>query len=60
MANTTCLSVRAIGTFDEPEQMERAIELKLPVGEVGVAGSESSADVVKPSAPPDVLGPPLC
>lgn len=60
MANTTCLSLRAIGTFDDPEHMDSAIELKLPVGEVGVAGIESSVEVTCPSTPPLHDGPPLC
>lgn len=41
IARTTCLSVRAIGT--DPV-IERAIELWLLVGEVGVAGTDSSAE----------------
>lgn len=43
IASTTCLSVRAIGTvLPEPEPIDNAIEAWLPVGEVGVPGSESS------------------
>lgn len=41
MANTTCLSVRAIGTV-LLELTDKAIELWLAVGDVGVAGADSS------------------
>lgn len=41
MASTTCLSVRAIGTV-LPDPIDNAIEAWLPVGDVGVAGNESS------------------
>lgn len=54
MASTICLSVRAIGTV--PELIDNAIELWLPVGEVGVAGNDSSADVTIASLPAPPLG----
>lgn len=41
MANTTCLSVRAMGTVLQ-ELTDNAIELWLAVGDVGVPGTESS------------------
>lgn len=43
IANTTCLSVRAIGTV-LPEPVDNAIDKWLPVGEfgIGVPGCESS------------------
>lgn len=44
IANTTCLSVRAIGTV-LPEVIDKAIDAWLPVGDVGVPGSESSTRV---------------
>lgn len=41
IASTTCLSVLAIGTV-LPEPIDNAIDVWLPVGDVGVPGSESS------------------
>lgn len=41
MANTTCLSVRAMGTV-LLELTDSAIEMWLPVGDVGVHGIDSS------------------
>lgn len=41
MANTTCLSVRAIGTV-LPELIDIAIDAWLPVGDVGDPGCDSS------------------
>ena len=47
MASTTCLSVRAIGTV-LPEPIDNAIDAWLPVGDVGVPGSESSVYTFTP------------
>lgn len=44
IANTTCLSVRAIGTV-LLELIEIAIDAWLPVGDVGVAGTDSSVEI---------------
>lgn len=43
MANTTCLSVRAMGTV-LLELTDSAIEMWLPVGDVGVHGIDSSTN----------------
>lgn len=44
MPKTTCLSERVIGT-ELVEDIERVFDFRLPVGEVGVGGGDSSADV---------------
>lgn len=41
---TTCLSERVIGT-ELVEDIESVFDFRLPVGEVGVGGGDSSADV---------------